>query len=275
MATNLLRGRSGTVIGPVPERRFAIGETDERLFDCPGCARPLSVGTSKCPGCGVHLVMGVMLKRAGLILALGIAFGVVAGGAATATAISLSRGVPTAIDVAARPVAAGAPVSAPSSRPSEVPLLATPPAAVFALSSTAVVNGRIAVDAVTLSTTLAAKDASSIEIARALRSLAADAALGIDVAGRLGSWRAAGPVMSDLETFYRTMADTARNALRASFADKAGYRSAARDMLKFLEGLGEVDAASRTLAATVDLDLAPVALPWVSGSATAAPSTAP
>ena len=63
-----------------------------------------------------------------------------------------------------------------------------PATAVSALSGTAVVNGRISVDAETLSTALANPTITTIEIARALRSLAADAALGIDLAGRLGTW---------------------------------------------------------------------------------------
>lgn len=277
MTTNLAHGKSGTAIGPGSKGGLVIGETDAHVFSCPRCARPLSEGTSRCPGCGVRLIMGVILKRAGAILALGIVLGVVAGGATTATAISLSLGESRAAAVVTpSQVPAGASVGAAPSRPVEFPVLAAPPAAVSALGGTAVVNGRIAVDAVSLSSTLVAKDTSSIEIARALRSLAADAALGIDVAGRLGSWRDAAPVMTRLETFYRTMADTARIALQTSFGDNAGYRSAAAEMLKVLAGLGDVDAASRTLATTVNLELPPVTLPGASSNATTTvPSTAP
>ena len=53
------------------EKGLAIGETPTNVFNCPSCARALSEGTSVCPNCGAHLIMGVLLRRAGLILALG------------------------------------------------------------------------------------------------------------------------------------------------------------------------------------------------------------
>jgi hypothetical protein len=76
--------------------------------------------------------------------------------------------------------------------------------------------------------------------------------------------------MTDLDTFYRSMADTARVGLQASFTDNASYRSAGKEMLTVLSGLDAVDAASRTLATTVDLELAPVALPGASAGSTPA-----
>ena len=78
--------------------------------------------------------------------------------------------------------------------------------------------------------------------------------------------------LGGLEVFYRTMADTARNALHASFSDNAGYRKAAAEMMTVLAGLGDVDTASRTLATTVGPELPPVALPRVSAGG-AAPLT--
>ena len=178
MTTNVLRGKSGR---RSPDARFglAIGETEAHVFTCPSCARPLSNGTSKCPGCGVRLVMGVMLKRAGGILALGMVFGIALGGAATASVIALSVRVPAAVAVVTPTVAPadGAAIPQPTQAVT-VPTFVVPQTALSALSGTAVVNGRIAVDAATLSSTAARSSASSIEIARALRSLAADAALG-------------------------------------------------------------------------------------------------
>ncbi len=275
MTTNLLHGKPAKASAPDANVSPAIGEDDSHIFNCPSCARPLAEGTSKCPGCGVRLIMGVMLKRAGAILALGIVVGVFAGSAMTAAVITLpprsDKVAPAVVTPGTAPD--GARLSAAPTLPAGNVVVGAPQAAVAALSGTAVVNGRIAVDAATLSSTLAARNASSIEIARAFRSLAADAALGIDVAGRLGSWHDAGPVKTDLEAFYRTMADTAKNALRATFADNAGYRRAGAEMLAVLAGLGEVDAASRTLATSVGLELPPVALPRVSASA--APLAAP
>ena len=57
------------------------------------------------------------------------------------------------------------------------------------------------------------------------------------------------------------MAKTASVALRGSLNDESGYRHSAAQMQAVLAGLGDVDSASRTLAATIDLELPPVVLP--------------
>jgi hypothetical protein len=261
MISNLIHRTKAPEVPSTEPKGLAIGETDAHVFNCPACARPLSEGTSKCPGCGARLVMGVRLKRAGAILALGVVVGVLIGGVSTAAAITLGLADPApalAVVPSAAPSAAPSPTAMPSYA-IENPL--APVAAVSALSGTAVVNGRIAVDAKTLSNTLARSNATTTEIARALRSLAADAALGIDLAGRLATWPDASPVQTALDDFYRSMSQTARTGLRYSLADPAGYRAAGAAMLDVLATLGPVDALSRTLAETVDLELPPVALP--------------
>jgi predicted lysophospholipase L1 biosynthesis ABC-type transport system permease subunit len=249
----------------------AIGEADAHVFTCPACSRPLSNGTMKCPGCGSRLIMGVLVKRAGAILALGIAIGVVVGGGLMGSIAMLSASAdtaaiqqPVATIPTAAPVAAAVPTAAP-------PLAAAPQTAIAALSGTAVVNGRITVDAMSLKTTLATRGVSTIEIARALRSLAADAALGMDLTGRMAPWTDARPVTAELDAFYRSMASAARDGLRASLTDAGAYRASATAMLATIEDLGTVDASSRTLAATVSLELAPV----VHGTAGSAPSASP
>ena len=273
MTINLLRGK-----GPksTPERdaalkSLAIGATEANVFNCPSCGRPLSEGTSRCPACGVTLVMGVMLRQAAAILGLGMVFGMLIGGAVTASAITLSLHDTKAV-VAVVPTAA--------------PMVATPaptaiaratggaPAAVSGLSGTAVVNGRIALDAVTLRDTIAKPHGTTIDIARALRSLSADAALGNDLVDRLVAWRAAEPVMSQLNDFYTAVAATAQLGLRASLTDDGAYRDAAAQMDKVLLGLSGVDSASRALAATVNLELPPVVMS-PAPSANPAASTAP
>ena len=263
MTSHLLHGKPREATSPDVRFDLAIGETEPHVFTCPSCARPLSNGTSKCPGCGVRLVMGVMLKRASGILALGMVFGIALGGAATASAIALSLRVPTTVAVVTPTVApADVGPTAQPPQPVTVPVVVVvPQTALSALSGTAVVNGRIAVDAATLSSTAARSSASAIEIARALRSLAADAALGTDLVGRLASWRDAAPVMADLDQFYFAMAENARAALRLSLSDTTGYRNAAAKMATVLLSLGKVDASSRTLASTVELELPPVAIP--------------
>jgi hypothetical protein len=256
MTTNLLQN---TKDGPAKDANgLAIGDDDAHVFNCPVCARPLSEGTAKCPGCGSYLIMGVRLKRASAILALGVVVGILLGGLTTAAAITMSLREPAAAVTPSSPPLAVVPSAAPSI---DIPIVPANVAALSALSGTAVVNGRITVDADTLSSTLRRSNATSIEIARALRSLAADAALGIDQSGRLQPWTEAADVRSKLEAFYRDMADTARGGLRASLADVSAYRKAGDAMLKVLRTLGPVDAESRTLAGTVDLELPPVTLP--------------
>jgi predicted RNA-binding Zn-ribbon protein involved in translation (DUF1610 family) len=272
MTTRLLGGKPG-MPGP-GGYTGSIGESDADVFDCPACARPLVGRTSRCPGCGTRLVMRVKLRKVGMILALGIVLGVVAGGGMAAGAIMLSQRDPKAAAVAL-PAAPASPTPRPTPSTSTGPtVLDRPQAAVSALSGTAVVNGRMSVDAATLSSTLADKGAPAIDIARALRSLAADAALGIDLTDRLAPWRDAAPVMSDLDTFYRAVADSARNALRASLTDTPGYRAAGATMVKVLAGLGPVDATSRALALTIDLELPPVVLPRAKPGTTPAPTPA-
>lgn len=266
MFTNLLRGKTkGTMpesTAPKGSRDLAIGESDAHVFNCPRCARPLSEGTSTCPSCGARLVMGVLLKRAGAILALGFVSGILLGGLVTAAAITLS--LKDSAAVAARASASPAPATpAPTAAPS-IPIQSGP--AVTALSGTAVVNGRIAVDAATLQGKLAKPNVSTIELARALRSLAADAALGTDLVDRLAPWRDATTVKQQLDDFYTTMANKAHQALQVSLSDTGAYRRAGVEMLTILGGLADVDAASRTLAATVELELPPVAIPDLGAS---------
>ena len=275
MFTNLLRGKAkGTMpesTAPKGSKNLAIGESDAHVFNCPQCARPLSEGTWLCSGCGARLVMGVLLKRAAAILALGMVSGILFGGLVTAAAITLSLKDTAAIS--ALPSASPAPATpAPSAAPS-IPVQSGP--AVNALSGTAVVNGRIAVDAATLQATLAKSNAATIELARALRSLAADAALGHDLVDRLAPWREAITVKQQLDDFYTTMANKAHQALQVSLTDTAAYQRASAEMLTILGGLADVDAASRVLAATVDLELPPVAIPGLGASTSPSGSAAP
>ncbi len=258
MMTNLIRGKARA--GSDGTASLAIGETDANVFECPGCSRPLEHGTRRCPDCRTRFMLGIPARRATSFLAIGTLFGVLVGGSVTGAILTISA-------ASARSAAIVTPSAAPVASPAAVPTqvvpveVGVPHAAISALSGTAVVNGRITVDAETLTAALARPGASAIEIARALRSLAADAALGIDLAGRLGPWTEASDVQAELDTFYRSMADTARSALRASFTDPAAYRSSGAKMVTALEMLGEVDAASRGLASTVGLELPPVVLP--------------
>jgi hypothetical protein len=141
-----------------------------------------------------------------------------------------------------------------------------------ALSAAAVVNDRIASDARNLTSLLATDAPSSTDLARMLRALGADAAVGMDLTVRLSPWTEATPVAGKLDSFYRAMSDLTQTGLRAPLGDEAAYRDTATQMLAVIGSLGEVDAAARTLAGTVELVLPPVALP---GSAPAAVVASP
>jgi hypothetical protein len=243
---------------------------DAPLFDCPGCGRPLTKGTSRCPQCGTRLVGGRPLRRVGTIAAIGFVLVVVLGGVMTA-ALAMSGPGPSVGGVVP-------PGTGPSGAPTPTPTVAVatptpldiPPGAAAALSGTTAVNTRISVDRAALAAVLADRGAQTIDIARALRALAADAQLGLDMTGRLAPWTAAAAVTGQLDTFYRSLADTARDALRASLTDEDGYRRAGALMLTQTRALDEVDAASRALAADVGLQLPPLGDPGAGGSATPA-----
>lgn len=206
----------------------------------------------------------------GATLALGFGLGILVGGVITAAAMTVTHH-----DVAGLVVPAPAAVASPAASVAPAHVSGPPGPAITALSGTAVVNGRIALDATTLRATLATRGAATIELARALRSLAADAALGRDLVDRLAPWPEAAAVEVRLDDFYGSMAGTATTALQASLTDALAYRRAGREMMSLLAGLGDVDAASRTLAATVDLDLAPVTLPDSKGRPAASPVATP
>jgi len=280
MTTNLVDAK------PKPakpgEKGSATGESDAHVFNCPSCARALSEGTSVCPGCGARLIMGVLLRRAGAILALGVVIGILVGGAAMASAITLS--LQDQANRAAAAEAAAAATAAPTVAPVASPaatVLPTPPAgytdvgipgapagAVSALKVSTTVNDRIALDAEALTTALAKKDVTSIELARALRALAADSSLGRDQTARMTAWPAARRVVDGLDRFYLAIGDTARSGLHASLADIASYRGTSSTMLGVLAGLESVDADARDFAQSLDIELPAAARPSATPGAT-------
>jgi hypothetical protein len=261
MTVNMLRGKKGDAAAPDAKTAtppIAIGEMDAHVFTCTTCGRPLADRTWTCPGCGTKFVLGVTAKRASILIAFGLAAGVLLGGLVTASAMIVSSAKPVA---AAVPIATPGPVATATPTSAAVVPAGPPQAAVTALSGTALVNGRISTDAGILSVTLADRSATTSDIARGLRSLSADAAQGTDLVARLAQWPDAGPVGAQLGDFYRSLSDSATLALRDSLNDTSGYRSSATEMLHLLNRLAAVDTASRSLATTIDLELPPVVLP--------------
>jgi hypothetical protein len=70
--------------------------------------------------------------------------------------------------------------------------------------------------------------------------------------------------MTQLDTFYGSMAATARDGLRASLTDNKAYRAAGTKMIKVIAALPGIDAASRLLAAGIGLELPPLVAPSAS-----------
>jgi hypothetical protein len=269
--TQTAEAAGGASAGPAgASQGIAIGETDSHVFNCPSCARPLAEGTSKCPACNTRLIMGVALRRAGMILALGVVIGVLIGGAIMSAVVGMSlRERPAAAAVAAESVpavASAAPAAVPTYAP-HVPL--APSGAMAALSAAAVVNDRIANDARILAGLLATESPSSVDLAKTLRTLGADAAVGLDLTSRLSPWTEATPVAGQLDAFYRGMSQLTQTGLRAPLSDEAAYHDTATRMLTVIASIGEVDAAARALAATVELQLPPLT------TSTATPATSP
>jgi hypothetical protein len=233
----------------------AIG-TETALFDCPTCSRPLPVGTSRCPQCGTRLIGRRTARRVGTLAA-----------AALVAVVAVAVGITAVLAMSGGPGIATAPSSAPSASGgtgTATPSIALTPApatpgipagAAVALSGTTLVNTRITQDGRALAAVLADKNARTIDVARAIRVIAADAQQGLDMSGRLAPWTEAATVAAQLDAFYRSLADTARDALRASLTDDGTYRRAAARIVTEIRKVDEVDAASRTLATSVGLQL--------------------
>jgi hypothetical protein len=252
MTINVLGNRSGVAD---PHEPLAIGEEERDIFNCPECARPLAVGTSRCPSCRTRLVLDVRMQKAGLFTGLGLIVGLVVGagagaGAMLATAAPATGVVPNVVHPAqpANPSTGGSGVL-PTAAPSVAPI------AISALRQSASVNGRLADDAAELRSLAAEPTTDAPRIAQALRNLAAEAVFGLNVVTRLDGWDRAEPVAGDLKSLYGDIRLTAREGLSASLHNGPAYHAAAAEMLLVLAGLTDVDATSRDLAQTVGVEL--------------------
>ncbi|MGZ9161072.1 MAG: hypothetical protein ACXW4T_07885 [Candidatus Limnocylindrales bacterium] len=242
--------------------QLPIGEADANIFNCPRCARPLGAGTSRCPGCGSRLVAGVRLGRAIGFVAIGFLVGSALGGGTVAAVTVLTRPaagadvqVPPVVSPSAAPIATAQP--APTTRPAPVdPTI--PSAALSALRQSAVVNQRLLTDTERLTAVLKAKWPTGKDIAPILRSLAATAGFGDQAAPDIAAWADGAAVSQDYVTFYAAIGGAADDGLAASLSNNRAYVDAARRMMKIIGGITDLDAAARALAATANLELAPL-----------------
>lgn len=237
------RRRSTRAARREEREELAIGETDANIFNCPACARPLDVGTTRCPGCQTRLIAGVKATRAIGFLGIGALVGVMAG--------SLITGTSAMLVVALSPTTAAAGPTTPDGRPvasQAVPgAPVAPGSALTALRQTALVNQRLLEDAGRLDAALSVKRPSSVDIARILRSIASDAAFGDRLAPDVGAWDAAAPLSSDLVSFYAQVGATARDGLAASITNERRYVDAGSEMRTLLGRVADLDERASAL----------------------------
>lgn len=262
----------------VPGESMTIGEIDQTVFDCPSCSRPLALGARRCPGCSVRLVNGVVLGKASMFVAAGLALGLLVGAGS-----GFVLGLGSASATSSNPVASGGasvgPIvasSAPSAPPSAEPpspsasVEATqssiPPATRAALVQTAGSNDRLTVARTDLKAALAASSFDASDVARILRSVSADSVQAEQVATRIAAWSGSAAVGARLAGFYGTIHEVAADSLVASVRNVAAYRAAAAAMVRLLAGIPAMDEDVRAAAASLG-----VVIPDPTAPASAAP----
>lgn len=254
--TNEKVGRLGRRSKTPRVTSMPIGESDANIFNCPACARPLGTGVPRCPGCGTRLLAGVQLNRAMAFIGIGLATGVLVGGGIMAVVSAAGRAAEVAVVV---PPAVVTPSQLPVAT-AGVPVVdpAVPVSALSALRQSAVVNQRIVGDAERLTAALASSRPSANDIAPVLRSLAATATFGRGIAPEVADWSDGAAVSAGLADFYGSVGAIATDGLSSSVRNPAAYVAAAKRMLTAIAGVTALDAASRALAATADVDLPPL-----------------
>jgi hypothetical protein len=245
------RSRSSRDTAPL-----AIGVADAQIFDCPACRRPLAVGTSRCPGCRTRLVGGIRATKAGGYVATGLMLGLIIGTGGTAAVLTLARPVEAPIveplpSVATLPSAAPVVTAAPVVDPAPP---AIPAGARSALRQSTLIDARLVADADRLGAALAAK-ASTAELARILRSMAADATVGERLAEELAGWSDSATVAAGLTEAYAAVGATAASGTHASLSNARAYQKASRDMLAVVDGITALDVDIRALAVTAGVEL--------------------
>lgn len=244
----------------VPVDSIAIGEFEQTVFDCPNCRRPLALGARRCPGCRKRLVNGVVISKASLFVATGLAVGIVAGVAA-GFAIGnggSSKGVtPPVVPGASKAPVTSAPVETATTAPvSQPPVVSDiPPVTRSALVQALATNDRLAASGAELEAALAAPSFNATDVARTLRTMSADAVFGEQVATHVRDWSGTSAVGADLVDFYATIHESASAGLVASVQNASAYRTAAKTMLGLLDQVDALEAAMRSAATSAGVTL--------------------
>jgi hypothetical protein len=257
MTAEAVGGRSGPRktprrIKPRPQMTpdaLSIGEADANIFNCPVCSRPLATGANRCPTCGTRLILSTPAQRAGIFVSAGIILGLLFGWSFSAVVGAFTAPKATTPPASTAPGASAPVVVVPTPAPTIAAISRS------ALGQVAALDTRLAAAASALRLALQEKDLDSASVADQLRSLAADAAFGEDLASRLGAWDQAYALSLDLANLYGAVRSTAREGLAASIQNDPAYRASAQKMLAVLAGIPPLDRRLRELALTVDIRL--------------------
>ncbi len=219
---------------------------------CPTCGRPLGLLQTECPGCGLRVLAGVPIRHGALLVVAGASAGLLVG-LALAIVIAVTGRPAEAVVAAPGPSAAA---SGPLG--SADPALVSGPVptkGATALRSSATIDDRLVKSAAALKAQLRVKSFSAVTAATTIRTIAADAAWGSDQTDGLADWPAAAPLRAQLEAFYASVRQSARDALSVSIQDNARYKASAKRMVKLLGSIPSTRAAMTALAAANGITL--------------------
>jgi hypothetical protein len=240
----------------VPAESIAIGEIDQTVFDCPTCARPLAMGTRRCPGCGTRLIIGVPMSKASVIATGGLVLGLLLGWATGVVFGLVSRpAVVTSTPVVVPSVApvGGGTLATPAPIPSAPVGVGgwtggMPAIARSALTQAVTVNDHFAEASSSLSAALAAPSFDPSDVAQILRAISAESVYGEQLAAKVSTWTDSAALGQRLNGLYGAIHDTAGEGLLASVRNEASYRQSAKTMITLLAGLRSIDGELRALA---------------------------
>lgn len=268
MTINTLRGKTASLRRGLPHLSlsalmrsktprvpsYGIGDKDAHVFNCPVCARPLPDGTWQCPGCSTHLVFGVTFKRAGGLLAFGAVIGILSGGLAMSVAIGLGLpSSPAGVNGLPGTTTNNGGQANASLAPGASPVVAAPRASIAAMHQMALLDQRIADDGATLKAAVKANRPG--DIARSLRTLGSDAAIGAKYVVALAKWPEAAGLAASRGDFYAAVTSSSRAALTKSVSNKKAYAKSGKSMLTILKKVPKLDASARKLAIVAGTDL--------------------
>ena len=260
MAINVLRGLRNRISTPAvddyqgyddPERVAPTPPAVDAAprgprVACPTCGRSLSMFQVTCHGCGLKVIAGVPVQRGALLLVAGSAAGVIVG--VTLAVVLAFAGRPAQASTNA-PAASVAPGDGSASFDPSLVSGPVPSTAATALRLSVTIEDRLAASADTLRNQVKGKSVNVPAVATTIRQIAADATWGSDVVDRLDGWPAAAPLRAQLDAFYTSVRQVARDSLAVSINDGTKYKANAKRMVKLLGSIAGTRTAMEALAA--------------------------